>query len=316
MSNYLVETINHTKASLPYMVHNWTAEQKSAAELKTTDNESILSYTDFCGVIDDHFYLNMVDLFHSANSITVAEAATMVYNKYIRWKNRRIDNIRRAYAAMLEEYNPLYNYDRYEDAYTDTDETTHGKKVSRGSDVKTSTNTDFKSGTATDLKTSTNTDLTSSINTNMQEAETMSSKKDIRPTWVADNQQTAKEETTPGTKTTSGSYEDNYTNTEGAAANNYNETKGDYAKNYTRAVGVATDNYTQTVGNALNNFDEESGKTTTDHIIDDKHLYGNIGTTKTQEMLQDELNIRKYDLKFELVKEFVESISYFCEEVD
>lgn len=386
----MVQTVYQTRATLPLLLSNYTAEQKAATEIKTADNVSIFDFDMFQGIIEDKYPFYVTDLYSATESITEAQAATMFYNKYARWKARRLDGIRKAYRALTEEYNPIYNYDRYEEG-TVTDTTTHGLKVSTNVDTKTSNNTDLKSATASDLKVSNNTDLktahaenykdstatdlkastatdvkastasdlTSAIATNMQESETISTQTDKRPTWSADDQTTAVQTMLPGTKTKSGDDDDNYTHTTGTAANNYTQTEGDAADNYTQTSGDAQDNYTQrvslatdnydqttgtaldnysktegsaqnnytqTTGNALNNYSQttangqnnytqESGTTKTEHEKDGVHMYGNIGVTQSSELVQNELLLRKYDLVDSLIREFVESVSYYVSDI-
>ena len=386
----MVQTVYQTRATLPLLLSNYTAEQKAATEIKTADNVSIFDFDMFQGIIEDKYPFYVTDLYSATESITEAQAATMFYNKYARWKARRLDGIRKAYRALTEEYNPIYNYDRYEEG-TVTDTTTHGLKVSTNVDTKTSNNTDLKSATASDLKVSNNTDLktahaenykdstatdlkastatdvkastasdlTSAIATNMQESETISTQADKRPTWSADDQTTAVQTMLPGTKTKSGDDDDNfthttgsaannYTQTEGSAQNNYTQTAGDAQDNYTQRVSLATDNYdqttgtatnnysktegsaqnnyTQTTGNALNNYSqttangqnnytEESGTTKTEHEKDGVHMYGNIGVTTSATMVNEELQLRRLDFVDSLVREFVESVSYYVSDL-
>lgn len=386
----MIQTVYQTRATLPLLLSNYTAEQKAATEIKTADNESIFDFDMFQGIIEDKYPFYVTDLYSATESITEAQAATMFYNKYARWKSRRLDGIRKAYRALTEDYNPIWNYDRYEEG-TETDTTTHGLKVSTNVDTKTSNNTDLKSATASDLKVSNNTDLktahaenykdstntdlkastatdvkastasdlTSAISTNMQESETLSTQTDKRPTWSADDQTTAVQTMLPGTKTKSGDDDDNfthttgtaannYTQTEGNAANNYTQTEGTAANNYTQRVAVGTDNYdqttgtaldnysktegsaqnnyTQTTGNALNNYSQttangqnnytqESGTTKREHEKDNVHMYGNIGVTTSAQMVNEELQLRKYDLVDSLVREFVESVSYYVSDL-
>ena len=386
----MVQTVYQTRATLPVLLSNYTNEQKAATEIKTADNVSIFDFEMFKGIIEDKYPFYVTDLYSATETITEAQAATMFYNKYARWKSRRLDGIRKAYRALTEDYNPIWNYDRYEEG-TETDTTTHGLKVSKNVDTKTSNNTDLKSATASDLKVSNNTDLKtahaenykdstatdlkastatdlkastasdlkSAIATNMQETETVSTQTDKRPTWSADNQTTAVQTMLPGTKTKSGSAVDNYTQTTGTAAGNYTQTNGTAANNYTTTAGTAannytqrvatgTDNYDQTTGsysdnysrtegsennnysrttgsysdnyshteaNGNNNYTQESGTTKNVHEKDDVHMYGNIGVTQSSELVQNELLLRKYDLVDSLVREFVESVSYYVSDL-
>ena len=367
----MVQTVYQTRAALPILLENYTNEQKAATEIKTADNVSIFDFDMFKGIIEDKYPFYVTDLYSATETITEAQAATMFYNKYARWKARRLDGIRKAYRALTEEYNPIYNYDRYEEG-TETDTTTHGRKIATNVDTKTSNNTDLKSSTASDLKVSNNTDLKtahaenykdstatdvkastasdlkSAIATNMSETETVSTQTDKRPTWAADNQTTAVQTMQPGAKTKSGEAANNYTQTTGTAAGNYTQTSGTAANNYTQRVatgtdnydqttGTATDNYSKTEGSASNNytrtegsdsnnysrtvaddndnFTQESGTTKVEHEKDGVHMYGNIGVTQSSELVQNELQLRKFDLVDSLVREFVESVSYYVSDL-
>ena len=367
----MVQTVYQTRAALPILLENYTNEQKAATEIKTADNVSIFDFEMFKGIIEDKYPFYVTDLYSATETITEAQAATMFYNKYARWKARRLDGIRKAYRALTEQYNPIYNYDRYEEG-TETDTTTHGRKIATNVDTKTSNNTDLKSSTASDVKVSNNTDLKtahaenykdstatdmkastasdlkSAIATNMSETETVSTQTDKRPTWAADNQTTAVQTMQPGAKTKSGSAVDNYTQTTGTAAGNYTQTSGTAANNYTQRVatgtdnydqttGTATDNYTKTEGAANNNytrtegsdsnnysrtvaddndnFTQESGTTKIEHEKDGVHMYGNIGVTTSAAMVNEELQLRRFDLVDSLVREFVESVSYYVSDL-
>ena len=367
----MVQTVYQTRATLPILLENYTNEQKAATEIKTADNVSIFDFDMFKGIIEDKYPFYVTDLYSATENITEAQAATMFYNKYARWKSRRLDGIRKAYRALTEEYNPIYNYDRFEEG-TETDTTTHGLKVSTNVDTKTSNNTDLKSSTASDVKVSNNTDLKtahaenykdstatdikastasdlkSAIKTNMQETETVSTQTDKRPTWAADNQTTAIQTMLPCTKTKTGDDEDNFTHTTGSAANNYtatageaednytqrvgtaennydqttgqaannySQTTGQAANNYTQTTGQANNNYSQTVANGLNNYTQESGTTKTEHEKDGVHMYGNIGVTTSAAMVNEELQLRKFDFVDSLIREFVESVSYYVSDL-
>lgn len=369
--NTMIQRVYRTRATLPILLENYTNEQKAATEIKTADNVSIFDFDMFKGIIEDKYPFYVTDLYSATESITEAQAATMFYNKYARWKARRLDGIRKAYRALTEEYNPIYNYDRFEEG-TETDTTTHGLKVSTNVDTKTSNNTDLKSATASDLKVSSNTDLKtahaenykdstatdvkastasdlkSAIATNMSETETVSTQTDKRPTWAADSQTTAVQTMQPGAKTKSGSAVDNYTQTTGTAAGNYTQTSGTAANNYTQRVATGTDNYDQTTGTATDNYSrtegsennnynrttgsysdnysrteahkndnytEQSGTTKIEHEKDGVHMYGNIGVTTSAAMVNEELQLRRFDLVDSLVREFVESVSYYVSDL-
>ena len=370
--NYLFSRTYETMAQLKYMVSLWTTAQQNAATLTDGEGVTILDYDDLMGEISDRYFSYKTILHHSEEVITPAQGANMIFSNFARWKSERLDNIRRAWEAINEEYNPLYNYDRYEAAAHDKDETEHGRKVATNSDIKEETNTDYKESTntdskvshnmdtkterasdlktehATNIKASTASDIKSSVNTDVTETEGQALKTDIRPTWAADEQTTAKETTKPGDRHTTGEAASNYTQTSGLANNNYTQTEGQATGNYDRVNGIAASNYDKTTASSVNNFDrtegseqnnyihkegdasdnynrtygddsdnytQESGKTTIQRDIGARHMYGNIGTTKTQEMMLDEINARKINFKHMLIDEWVHTVAYSLEVV-
>ena len=150
--NYLFSRTYETMAQLKYMVSLWTQAQQTAATLTDSEGVAILTYDDLMGEISDRYFSYKTILHHTEETITPAEGANMIYSNFARWKSERLDNIRRAWEAINEVYDPLYNYDRYEAAAHDKDETEHGRKVATNSDIKEETNTDYKESTNTTLK--------------------------------------------------------------------------------------------------------------------------------------------------------------------
>lgn len=314
-SNYIgPEKVYKNKANVYYTWEQFEQAMKTSSRIEDENGAVLIDYYDVEDILLHYFYSYSFNFFtHNDNPVDAIDASIALYDRWIKFKFQRLSGIRKEFSALKAEYDVRYDYERYEDERQDKDELEHGLKRSSNVDIKNSTNTDFKTGTATDLKQANNTDIKSSINTNMQESETVSTKKDIRPTWVADEQTTAKEETTPGTKTTSGTAANNYTKTEADENNNYTRTTGEYAKNYNRAVGIADDNYTQIQGDALTNFTEDSGKDTRTLDYGERHVYGS--NSVPIDAIEKELNLRKINLKKDIVSEFVNSIAYFVYEV-
>lgn len=330
--NLLFEEVYHSKIQIKYALDNWTAAQKSAAALVDGDGNTIIDYDMLSGTVADFFSSFYSMLEHSTETITLADAALMIFNRWNRFKLRRGDNIIRAFEALNTVYDPLFNYDKHSEEAQDVNALVHGKKISVNTDLKEGTNTDIKTATSRDMKhehavnskVSTASDLKSAINTDISEAETQTTKSDKRPTWAADDQTTAQEVVVPGTKTTSGTAANNYTQTTGTAAGNYTQTEGTAQNNYDREVGTAQlnyetktggaeNNYKQKTGAALNNYSEESGTTTDTKTIGARHEYGNINGPSTQELLIAELNARRHDLIYDVVREWVSSIGYAME---
>lgn len=274
------------------MLAGFSNQQKNYISIEDDDNNEILGFSDIESEVETRytgFHVNVMTT--DADNFTESSAVADLYDKIVQWRTRRIDGIKRAWAALMAEYNPIENYDRYEEPYEDTHQTIVDGKVQHNTNLKESNNVDRKVSTATDLKSSTAQEVVTT------EEDTTQTQKN--PTWLADNAQTGQTITDPG-----------QTKTESDPAKNYTESKGEAAKNYSQEQANALNNYKQTEGLAASNYDKDDTTTTVKDTIALKHLHGNIGTTKSQEMVTDEVGLRKMDFKADLVKELVYSIAF------
>ena len=108
---------------------------------------------------------------------------------------------------------------------------------------------------------------------------------------------------------------DNYDQTTGTATDNYSKTEGSATNNYTRTEGSDSNNYSRTVADDNDNFTQESGTTKIEHEKDGVHMYGNIGVTTSAAMVTEEERLRRFDFVDSLVREFVESVSYYVSDL-
>lgn len=284
--------IKNLRVTLPLGLDNFTSAQQTACLLEDTDHHAIITYSLLKGEIMEHYPFYTYTVYYSGTEPTDAECATDLFNKWEEFLTKRGDNIIRAYEAMIKEYDPLYNYDRYETG-KETNTINHGKKVSTNTDLKVSTNTDLKDATKSDLKSAISTDTTT-------EALTDGTTTYNRPTWSSQTTATGQDQEHPAKMKTSGSENANYTRTTADDEDNFTHRTGQASSNYQRSEGDDTDNYT-----------EESGTTQNELTYDGRRTYGNIGVTTSQQMLQSEIDLRKYDFIGAVIREFVESIAYY-----
>ncbi len=314
-NNYIgPEKVYKNKANVYYTWEQFDQTMKNSCRIEDENGAYLIDYYDVEDILLHYFYSYCFNFFtHNDNTVDEQDASIALYDRWIKFKFQRLSGIRKEFAALKAEYDVRYDYERFEDAKEDTDALEHGLKRATATNIKDSTNTDFKTGTATDVKNSTASNLRSAINTNIQEAETQGTRTDKHPTWTADNQTTAQQINVPGTKTTTGTAENNYTETSGNAAQNYTQTVGDYTKNYNRSVGIASDNYTEKVGTAEQNYTEDTGTDTRTLNYGDRHIYGS--NSLPIDAIEKELELRKTNLKKDIISEFVNAISYFVYEV-
>lgn len=213
------------------------------------------------------------------------------------------DYVNKLYDTTLFEYDPLLNYDKHE-AGTETTARHKGTKRSTNIDMKDATATDFKRSTNTDLKESVNTNTKDSTATNTTTTTTPRVERETDTTGYGLNSTTGApvqkvvEKAPTGTDSVSesGSAAQNYTEHSGLATDNYRQTEGNKANNYTEESGNAQNNYTQRTGNAANNYEtvQDIDANTYDKDVlsfTDRRTYGNIGVTKTQDLIQAERDI-------------------------
>lgn len=274
------------------MLAGFTQQQRNYITINDDESNEILGYSDIESEVKTRytgFHVNAMTT--DADNFDESNAVSDLYDKIVQWRTRRIDGIKKAWAALNAEYNPIENYDRYEDPYEDKHKVVVDGKVQHNTKLKESNNADRKVSTNTDVKTSNSGEVITT-----EEDSTMTKK---NPTWLADNVQTGQTITDPG-----------QVKSESDPEKNYSETKANAANNYSREVAAAADNYKQTEGLATDNYVKDDTTTNTTDTIAAKHLHGNIGTTKSQEMVSDEIELRKLDFKADLVKELVYSIAF------
>lgn len=170
-----------------------------------------------------------------------------VTNTARKWYN----NIEHMLTAITEDYDPLHNYDRYEE-WTETDK---------------------KSETTNHTETVKDTSKTESSETNEIESDkTGSSSDNVSKTTVNDVSAFNSNEYQPSDKTTENG-QNNSDNSEAISTQSTNEQSGSGENNR----DIKGDNKYETDNN----------------LSHDAHLYGNIGVTTSQQMLEAEFKLRQ-----------------------
>lgn len=194
------------------------------------------------------------------------------------------DYIEQLYATTQYDYDPLLNYDKHEEG-KETTARHKGSKRSTNISLKDSRNTDRKLATNTDIKDSTATNLTETTTPRVERV-TDTTGYGLNSTTGAPVQ-TVTEHAPLGTDSVA---------TSGTAAGNYTERSGNAQNNYTQETENAQNNYTERTGNAANNYetltDIDANTYDKDELsFTDRRTYGNIGTTKTQDLIQAERDL-------------------------
>ena len=198
-----------------------------------------------------------------ANNIT---QAVDLFNKAFNvWRDDRKQGLLKLLNALRSKYDPIWNVDgtETETIIRDLDTTNSGQKQNTGTQTNTDTGTETKTNTGTSANAKTGTEGTQG---------------------------------TSGTVTQNSPYDDNLF---------YNKEKDDVTNNETTTYNTTdtrTDNLSEQVSKSLQNqrtdnlSESESGSGTEDETTTRTlKRQGNIGVTKTQDLLLSQFNITEYD---------------------
>ena len=231
----------------------------TSEQFKTKLKQKYYSFNFITGSFDDP-ELGTVEF---ANNIT---QAVELFNKAFNvWRDDRKQGLLKLLNALRSKYDPIWNVDgtETETIIRDLDTTNLGQKQNTGTQTNTDTGTETKTNTGTSANAKTGTEGTQG---------------------------------TSGTVTQNSPYDDNLF---------YNKEKDDVTNNETTTFNTTdtrTDNLSEQVSKSLQNqrtdnlSESESGSGTEDETTTRTlKRQGNIGVTKTQDLLLSQFNITEYD---------------------
>ena len=199
------------------------------------------------------------------------------------WSNKHYRTFEKWINALAIDYNPLENYDRMEE----------------WSDSGSRTNTGTVSDSGTRTNTGTVSDSGSRTNTGTQSTETIGN-----DNFTGSGNSTSSDEISAYN---SNSFQNDKKNT----TNSSNSSETNTTTNSTR-----TDNLTESNSNTrTDNLSESNSNTRTDNLSEKTNsnrigrAHGNIGVTTSQQMLQSELDIAKWNIYEQITDLF---LSEFC----
>lgn len=288
----------------------------------TTDLSFPVTYTDGEGVVSSFNVFSNTQFRQVAKQMfgmrvyndweddsTEAEAITDFLASFAAWKGMRGDTYGRRMYALSIKFEPLENYRSHEEK---AGSFTHGESVTLTFDDRKDTRKDdsytehsydqYKESVKDDsFVTRSYTDYEETY-TNGEKTRTENISADDEALTFSPERQSIDSESEDG-KAIAGSYTDQKGQTE---TGNEKTISGSYK-----------DQNGYTSGDVL----EKSGSETTEHSGTDEdgytlERYGNIGVTTSQQMLASDLDLLKYDIAMQAIKEFVSQYTYFTLEVD
>ncbi len=214
-------------------------------------------------------------LLRCGESPAVYQSAPFMKMKISNTARKWYNNIEHMLKAINEDYDPLHNYDRFEE-WTETDKKSETNKKSE---------TDKKSETTNHTESVKDTSKTESTETNDIESDkTGSSRDNVSKTTVNEVSAFNSSDYQPSNKTTE-SGQNNSNNSEAISTQSTNEQSGSGENNR----DVKGDNKYETD----NKYESDHKYETDNNLTHNAHLYGNIGVTTSQQMLESEFKLRQ-----------------------
>lgn len=216
-----------------------------------------------------------------------------------RWADKWYFTFERWHKALLIEYDPLNNYDRYEE-YEDTEKSTRSdsgrnEMVRESAGDMTGLNTESADSSVSESSTGSTSGTSASSSTGSTSASGTTAH-DIS----AYDSATMRE----NTKDTSSSSGNDSSSTSGNTSTSSTDAKTSTGTNAISGSSSSTTN------NSESGTDTTSSSGKTDRNLKHKaHLYGNIGVTTSQQMLESELNVVRFNLVEQITDCFV---TEFC----
>lgn len=216
---------------------------------------------------------------------TVSDAKDDFQSDFRLWVLNRQHNINKQYQALFDyDYSPIENVDRYETETTVTDnDTTYGKtETESGTDSVSYGKTHTKTGSDTDAKTGYDTTQYNGV------LETETERAGFN---------------TPNTYTPDSMVHERYNNREDR--NNYNST--DTLTHNTTDTDGGTDR--TTYGKTITDGGTDQNDINTERTL---RVHGNIGVTRSDELVNFEIETRKLCLAEMLLDNFINDYTFYC----
>ena len=230
------------------------------------------------------------------------------------WSEKQVPIWQAVIDILAIEYDPQYNYNKYEAVSDDTQHTGTDTKDMTGTDTVNRTGTDTKAhtgttGTVMNSSTIRDLDKTDNKDTEISEVENIS-KNDSGSTLNSVNGFNV----TTGPTTMVEHDKSETSNTTGQAGSKHSEEDADRTINEDESI---SDSSASTTTNNLQdqqtrnlqdqetrNMRDVATKNLRDYLVHNGHYWGNIGTMTTQQMLREELELRKINIYDIIVNDF------------
>ena len=254
-----------------------------------TNGYAPLNDTTFQSVLSDYISFNHGNLnIRYTLEDSVTNNPSILQNAVVNWYNTHKYQYETLYKTTLLKYEPLQNYNRTEEvedttSRTGTDDTTFGSRTDT-STTNNTTNTGAQDNTNTDNETTKIGTINTETNSSTSKKGSESNEKEVAP-YDAETYYNQEKDTLSFTNRTD-------TNTSTTTTDARTDTR---TNNSTEKIGARIDTTECSTSNTFGGHTDATSRNENETYTHTSHMYGNIGVTTSQQMLQSEREVAYFN---------------------
>lgn len=255
-----------------------------------TNGYAPLNDTNFQSVLSDYISFNHGNLnIRYTLEDQVINNPSILQNTIVNWYNSHKYQYETLYNTTLLKYEPLQNYNRTEEvedttSRTGTNDTTFGSRTDT-STVNNTTNIGAQDNTNTDNETTKIGAINTETNSSTSKKGSESNEKEVAP-YDAETYYNQEKNTLSFTNRTD-------TNTSATTTDARTDTR---TNNSTEKIGARIDTAESSTSNTFGGHTDATSRNENETYTHTSHMYGNIGVTTSQQMLQSEREVAYFNI--------------------
>lgn len=254
-----------------------------------TNGYAPLNDTTFQSVLSDYISFNHGNLnIRYTLEDAVTNNPSILQNVIVNWYNSHKYQYETLYKTTLLKYEPLQNYNRTEEVEdttnrTGTDDTTFGSRTD-ASTTNNTTNIGAQDNTNTDNETTKIGTINTETNSSTSKKGSESNEKEVAP-YDAETYYNQEKDTLSFTNRTD-------TNTSATTTDARTDTR---TNNSTEKIGARIDTTESSTSNTFGGHTDATNRNENETYTHTSHMYGNIGVTTSQQMLESEREVAYFN---------------------
>ena len=254
-----------------------------------TNGYAPLNDTTFQSVLSDYISFNHGNLnIRYTLEDSVKNNPSILQNAIVNWYNTHKYQYEKLYNTTLLKYDPLQNYDRTEEITDNTErngtnDTTFGSRTNN-STINNTTNIGAQDNANTDNETTKIGTINTETNSSTSKKGSESNEKEVAP-YDAETYYNQEKDTLSFTNRTD-------TNTSTTTTDARTDTR---TNNSSETIGARIDTTESSTSNTFGGHTDATSRNENETYTHTSHMYGNIGVTTSQQMLESERKVAYFN---------------------